>query len=93
MVTDGIGHGRPVMFAFTKRERASDIIYILQRFKAFMGDTSGTKTFVMDCSPAEMKAVNAVFPECRIWLCSFHVCRAFAKKVKSLHGCDVYFPD
>ncbi|CAH8429450.1 unnamed protein product [Schistosoma curassoni] len=58
VVTDNCGRGRTVMFAWTRREKRADVIWILDQFKEIMGDTLLTETFVMDCARCESAAVR-----------------------------------
>ncbi|CAH8863473.1 unnamed protein product [Trichobilharzia szidati] len=83
VATDGCGNGGCVMFAFCKRETVLDVTCVLQMFKAIMGCTDATKTFIMDNCQAEISSVQQVFPHCRIVLCSFHVLRAFGRKFRN----------
>nr|CAH8868322.1 unnamed protein product [Trichobilharzia regenti] len=82
VATDGCGNGACVMFAFCQRENVVDITFVLEMFKAIMGCTNATRTFVMDNCQAEI-SVQQVFPHCRIVLCSFHVLRAFGRKFRN----------
>ncbi|TNN11628.1 hypothetical protein EWB00_004447, partial [Schistosoma japonicum] len=66
VITDNMGRGRPVMFAWTKKEFTEDVRWILNMFQEIMGDTSSTETFTHR---------NA-----NLQLCSFHVCRALLPK-------------
>ncbi|VDP25161.1 unnamed protein product [Schistosoma margrebowiei] len=50
VVTDNWGRGRTVMFAWTRTEKRADVIWILDKFKEIMGNTTITETFVMDCA-------------------------------------------
>ncbi|CAH8521511.1 unnamed protein product [Schistosoma intercalatum] len=80
VVTDNCGRGRTVMFAWTRREKRADVIWILDQFKEIMGDTMLTETFVMDCARCESAAVRMTHGHANIILCAFHVIRAFRKK-------------
>ncbi|CAH8572798.1 unnamed protein product [Schistosoma guineensis] len=77
VVTDNCGRGRTVMFAWTRREKRADVIWILDQFKEIMGDTMLTETFVMDCARCESAAVCITHEHANIILCAFHVIRAF----------------
>ncbi|TNN07186.1 Transposase [Schistosoma japonicum] len=82
VITDNMGRGRPVMFAWTKKEFTEDVRWILNMFQEIMGDTSSTETFVMDSSHAEIAAVSQTHRNANIQLCSFHVCRALCRKTR-----------
>ncbi|TNN09987.1 Transposase, partial [Schistosoma japonicum] len=82
LITDNMGRGRPVMFAWTKKEFTADVRWVLDMFQEIMGDTSSTETFVMDSSYAEIAAVSQTHRNANIQLCSFHVCRALCRKTR-----------
>nr|CAH8842626.1 unnamed protein product [Trichobilharzia regenti] len=81
LVTDNFGRGRPVLFAWTRKEFKRDVVWILDCFRQIMEDTSKTESFIMDCAQAEIAAVKLTHRQAHIVLCSFHVCRAFCRKV------------
>ncbi|CAH8849335.1 unnamed protein product [Trichobilharzia szidati] len=83
VVTDNFGRGRPVLFAWTRKEFKRDVVWILDSFRSIMEDTSKTETFIMDCAQAEIGAVKLTHREAHIVLCSFHVCRAFCRKTRN----------
>nr|CAH8832097.1 unnamed protein product [Trichobilharzia regenti] len=83
VVTDNMGHGRPVFLAWTRRERACDVAWILEEFKRMMQNTSITETFIMDSASCEISAVRNSQIQAKIVICAFHVCRAFSRKTRN----------
>nr|CAH8828288.1 unnamed protein product [Trichobilharzia regenti] len=83
LVTDNFGRGRPVLFAWTRKEFKRDVVWILDCFRQIMEDTSKTESFIMDCAQAEIAAVKLTHRQAHIVLCSFHVCRAFCRKTRN----------
>ncbi|CAH8842389.1 unnamed protein product [Trichobilharzia szidati] len=83
VIMDNFGRGRPVLFAWTKKELKRDMIWILVVFRQIMGGTSRTETFIVDCAPSKITAVKVTHRQAHIVLCPFHVCRAFSKKTRN----------
>ncbi|CAH8861498.1 unnamed protein product, partial [Trichobilharzia szidati] len=83
LVTDNFGRGRPVLFAWTRKEFKRDVVWILDSFGQIMEDTSKTETFIMDCAQCKLGAVKLTHRQAHIVLCSFHVCRAFCRKTRN----------
>ncbi|CAH8874201.1 unnamed protein product [Trichobilharzia szidati] len=83
VVTDNMGHGRPVLLAWTRRERSCDIAWILEHFQRIMQNTSITETFIMDSANCDISAVRNSRIQAKIVICAFHVCRAFSRKTRN----------
>ncbi len=80
MVINTHGRGRPVAWFITSDELATTIQQALECVKHKAREWK-PKTFMSDCSDAEMKAVTAVFPGIKIHLCIWHVKRAWLKNL------------
>ena len=97
-VTDGLGHGRAVIFSLLRSESVVSYRTALEQFREIMGSVSRLKTFVVDMHYAQMKALVSVFDEKNIMICHFRMLRAIRRKVSLLwqkpsfvdqeHGCQ-----
>jgi hypothetical protein len=79
MVTDGMGHGRPVYHALMTSETKECISAVLQKF-AEHNDVTKTKVVVIDKDFTEEAAINAVFKSARIRICFFHAVKYLSKE-------------
>jgi hypothetical protein len=77
LVTDGMGYGRPVMYAFVKSERYASLRTLFLTFREMMCKGSTVHTFVMDKMASQMRAARVVFG-CDILLCYFHAVGALS---------------
>jgi len=79
-VVDRDGHGQPVAHALLAREDEEHI-------KMFIGDVTqwqpqiATSTFITDKDFAEINAVKNMFPDVKVFLCHFHVMKAFVEEI------------
>lgn len=80
LVTDGMGRGRPVMFAFVQHETNAALSTLFEIFKRMMGGCEQIRTMVMDKMAAQIRAARVTF-NCDIVLCYFHVRQAIAGHV------------
>ena len=91
VITDGLGHGRCVMYSLMRNERCSTYTSSLMDFRNMMPNASAVQTFVVDMSLPQMRAIGAVFPAKNILLCQFHMLRAVRRKVRNcillIYGC------
>ncbi|GAA55109.1 hypothetical protein CLF_106861, partial [Clonorchis sinensis] len=78
--TDGMGIGRPVMYAFVESEQFAPMRKLFGLFKEMMGEQYPVRTFVMDRLAAQMRAARVVFG-CDVMLCYFHIRKAIRKHV------------
>lgn len=83
-VQDNLGRGRSVFYAFVKNETAEIIQNIVQAFCDMMGDSSKTKTVMLDKDQNEIQAVRSLLPDATVLLCKFHTIKCFKKKVSEL---------
>ncbi|GAA48548.1 hypothetical protein CLF_101738 [Clonorchis sinensis] len=61
LITDGMGIGRPVMYAFVESEQFAPMRRLFGLFKEMMGEQYPNGTFVMDKLAAQMRAARIVF--------------------------------
>lgn len=80
MITDGMRHGRTVMYALVADEKYTTLRTLMELFQDMMPCTDKIRTFVMDKCAAQMKAVTQTFG-CDILLCYFHVRQAVKRHV------------
>ncbi|CAL8097493.1 unnamed protein product [Calicophoron daubneyi] len=81
VVTDGLGHGRCVMYSLMRDEECSTYITALSHFRALMPNANKVQTFVVGLNLARMGAIRTVFRRQKILLCQVHVVRAFENKL------------
>ena len=81
IVTDGCGHGRPVMYCLSSHETTNHVVIMLSDFQSMFPSTEKVETFTMDCSSTLMKAVHDTMPWVNIVLCYFHIKQAVMRKV------------
>ncbi|KER24938.1 hypothetical protein T265_07502 [Opisthorchis viverrini] len=89
LVTDGMGIGRPVMYAFVESEHFAPLRKLFSLFKDMMGGQYAVKTFVMDKMTSQMRAAKAVFG-CDVMLCYFHARQAIRKHTISNHSRHIF---
>ena len=87
LVTDGMGFGRPMMYAFVISEKYTSLRIMFQLFRDIMGIQYPVSTMVMDKFALQMRAARVVFG-CDVLLCYFHVRQAISKYVSTpiFHG-------
>ncbi|KAA3673940.1 ATP-dependent RNA helicase DHX37/DHR1 [Paragonimus westermani] len=56
LATDGMGHGRRVMYAYVRSEKYASLRHLFQTFREVMGEHIRVRTFVMDKMAAQMRA-------------------------------------
>ncbi|GAA56246.1 hypothetical protein CLF_110364, partial [Clonorchis sinensis] len=61
LITDGMGIGRPVMYAFVEIEQFAPMRKLFGLFKEMMGEDHPVRTFIMDKLVAQMRAARVVF--------------------------------
>ncbi|CAL8097489.1 unnamed protein product [Calicophoron daubneyi] len=76
VVTDGLGHGRCVMYSLMRDEECSTYITALSHFRDLMPNANKVQTFVVGLNLARMGAIRTVFRRQKILLCQVHVVRA-----------------
>lgn len=80
-VVDANGHGQPVAHALVTREDEDHL-------KLFMEDVLKWEpkihqaTFITDKDLAEINAIKATCSEAKIFLCRFHIMKAFTEEIK-----------
>ncbi|TGZ69987.1 hypothetical protein CRM22_003423 [Opisthorchis felineus] len=89
LITDGMGTGRPVMYAFVESEQFAPMRKLFDLFKEMMGEQYAVRTFVMDKLAAQMRAARVVFG-CDIMLCYFHVRKAIRKHAHSANSRHIF---
>ena len=57
-MTDGCGHGRPVMYCLSSHQTTKHVIIMLSDFPIMFSSTEKVETFTMDCSSTLMKGVS-----------------------------------
>ncbi|GAA57341.1 hypothetical protein CLF_112558 [Clonorchis sinensis] len=77
---DGMGTGRPFMYAFVQSEQFASMRRMFGLFKEMMGEQYLARTFVMDKLATQMRAARVVFG-CDVMLCYFHIRKAIRKHV------------
>ena len=82
VVTDGLGHGRTVMYSLMRNEKCSTYVTALLDFRDLMSNANRLQTFMVDLSFAQMNAIRTVFPGKKILLCQFHLLRAVHRRVR-----------
>ncbi|GAA54165.1 hypothetical protein CLF_112443 [Clonorchis sinensis] len=77
-VRDGMGTGRPVLYAFVESEHFAPLRKLFCLFKEMMGGKYPVRRFVMDKMTSQMRAAKAVFSR-DIMLCYFHARQVIRK--------------
>jgi len=80
-VVDSESHGQPVAHALVAREDTAHIALFLQHIKEWFGNME-SGTFIVDKDFAEINAIKQIFPNATIYLCRFHVLKAFMEEMK-----------
>ncbi|KAK3913128.1 Protein FAR1-RELATED SEQUENCE 5 [Frankliniella fusca] len=82
MVMDGDGNGRSAGYAFVADEQQFTVSEVLTAFRESITEEVASKltTIIMDKDPSEIAAIENVFPEVHIQLCSFHVSKTLKEK-------------
>ncbi|CAI2738914.1 unnamed protein product, partial [Dicrocoelium dendriticum] len=78
LITDGMGYGRPIFYAFLRREDYASLLTLFEAFRDIMGHDIPVRTIMMDKMAAQIRAARAVF-QCDILLCYFHIRQAIRK--------------
>ena len=77
----------PILMFFMHKKSCANYVEILNFIKKIYSDEIGSelthKNFHSDAELAFVQAVNLVFPESNIYLCSVHILRCFMKNFKS----------
>lgn len=84
LVQDNYGTGRPVGFAFLRREDKPSVRWSLKRFIEAMGPIDSTKVAFVDKDFSEISAINELLPSVDILLCQFHVMKHVKKAISQL---------
>jgi hypothetical protein len=80
LVMDEYGNGLPAGWCITSNEKLTTIALALSKLKdAVHGWTP--RTFIVDDADAEIGAIRATFPQCKILLCLWHVKRSWIKNL------------
>jgi len=82
-VVDRDGHGQPVAHALLAREDEDHITKFLADVATWHPEIS-TATFITDKDFAEINAVKHQCPQANIFLCRFHVMKAFVEEINRL---------
>ena len=82
-MTDVLGHGRAVMFAFMTAENFQQYRHVGRALRAMLEGGRMPCTFVVDKCSASIQAIREVFPLSGVVICKFHVLRAVRRKVKA----------
>ncbi|KAK3929704.1 Protein FAR1-RELATED SEQUENCE 5 [Frankliniella fusca] len=82
MVMDGGGSGRAAGYAFVANEKMTTVHSVLEAFRESITEELAEKvrTLIVDKDPSEIGAIQAVFPNAAIQLCSFHVSKVLNEK-------------
>ena len=75
---DADGHGQPVAHALLAREDESHIQLLLRDVQQWNADITSS-TFITDSDLAEINVIRAICPSADIFLCRFHVMKAFTE--------------
>ncbi|GAA53929.1 hypothetical protein CLF_111643 [Clonorchis sinensis] len=78
LITDGMGIGRLIMYAFVESEQFAPMPKLFDLFKEMMGNEYPVKTLVMDKLAAQLPAARVVFG-CVVMFCYFHIRKAIRK--------------
>lgn len=84
LVLDEHGCGHPAAYAFLEREETQDIVAFLRAIKRIAQEHCPDwmpSCFMTDCADNERAAIAEVFPEVPIYLCIYHVRKAWTKKL------------
>ena len=84
MAMDGNGKGQIVAHALLKNERQETLRSFLNTFKTENQTSSQTNVFLVDKDFNEMAVLKSLWPDANIFLCLWHVLRAFKVKISSL---------
>ncbi|CAL8076514.1 unnamed protein product [Calicophoron daubneyi] len=91
LVTDSLGRGRAVMFAFMTSENLEQYRHVGRALRAMLNDGKMPSTFVVDKCAASMEAIREVFPGTALVICKFHVLRAIRRKARRNESLCVWF--
>ena len=83
-VIDSEGHGQPVAQALSAYEDQEHIELFLKDVLDW-NNLISSSTFITDKDFAEINAVKSVLPAANLFLCHFHVMKAFTDEMKKLH--------
>ena len=82
VVTDGLGHGRTVMYSLMRNEKCSANITAFLVFHDPMPNRNRVQTFTVDLSFTQKNAIRTVFQGKNILLCQFHLVMLLQSKNK-----------
>ena len=84
MVFDEYEHGHPAVFSFLESEKTEDLVILLSAVKKMVQHHCPgwmPSCFMTDCADNERAALNLVFPHIPVFLCIYHVRKAWTKKL------------
>ena len=84
MVMDGNGRGQIVAHALLKNERQETLKSFLSTFQELNATAIQAKVFLVEKDFNEMAVLGSLWPESEIFLCLWHVLRAFKSKISCL---------
>lgn len=84
LVQDNNGNGRPVGFAFLKREDKESVRWGLRRFIEAAGGMSRTQVVFVDKDFNEISAITELLPSVHVLLCQFHVVKHLKTEIARL---------
>ncbi|BFI31602.1 hypothetical protein MPTK2_3g90260P [Marchantia polymorpha subsp. ruderalis] len=84
MVFDEYEHGHPTVFGFLEKEETEDLVDLLSAVKKMAQHYIPgwmPSCFMTDCADNERLALDIVFPHIPVFLCIYHVRKAWTKKL------------
>lgn len=84
MVFDEYEHGHPIVFGFLEKEETEDLVDLLSAVKKMAQHYIPgwmPSCFMTDCADNERLALDIVFPHIPVFLCIYHVRKAWTKKL------------
>ena len=84
MVMDGNGRGQIVAHALLKNERQETLKSFLSTFHELNATAIQAKVFLVDKDFNEMAVLRSLWPESEIFLCLWHVLRAFKSRISCM---------
>jgi len=86
-VVDAHGHGQPVAHALLAREDEAHIQLFIRDILDWNASITSA-TFITDRDLAEINAIRGVCPDAYVFLCRFHVMKAFTEEINRLSVCN-----
>jgi len=71
------GKGVPLAHLISSRKNLSSIAFWLYSLKAQLPGWTGPRSFMVDCDLAQIAAIKEQFPGSNVFLCWFHITRAW----------------